>query len=414
MFNPYEIFIGLRYVRAKRRNHFISFISLSSILGVTLGVTAVITVMAVMNGFEKEMTDRILGMVSHATVVDQGGELIEWQPISAEVESHPEILGAAPYFRAEGMLTYNKRVQGTIIRAVIPKEEIKVSEVANKMVMGDFTDLKAGDYGIVIGREMARTLGVLTGDKITLIVPQANVTPAGILPRLKRFTVVGIFEIGMNEYDSSLALIHLEDAKRLFKVNGPSGLRIKTTDVMQAPNISREVMTQIPGRYGITDWTQEHRNFFRALKTEKIVMFIILALIVAVAAFNIISTLVMMVVDKQADIAVLRTMGASPRSIMKIFMIQGTLIGLFGMILGDIFGIWLANQIDVIVKKIEQIFDVDVLPCDVYYVCDFPSDMHWNDVIYISVVTFLLCLFATIYPAMRAARTQPAEALRYE
>ncbi|MFQ5661594.1 MAG: lipoprotein-releasing ABC transporter permease subunit [Gammaproteobacteria bacterium] len=414
MFKPFELFIGLRYLRAKRRNHFISFISLSSILGVTLGVMAVITVLSVMNGFEKEMTDRTLGMVSHATVVEQGGYLKDWRSIAEKIEQHPGITGVAPYFRAEGMLAHNKRVNGTVVRGILPEEESRVSVIANRMIMGDFYQLKAGKFGIIIGRELSRSLGVLTGDKVTLVTPQANITPAGVLPRLKRFTVVGIFEIGMHEFDSALALINLQDAEKLFRVPGPSGLRLKTSDVMQAPSISRQVMRQIPGRYGIIDWTQQHKNFFRALKTEKITMFIILMLIVAVAAFNIISTLVMVVVDKQADIAVLRTLGASSGSIMQIFIIQGTMIGFLGMLFGDMAGIWMANHIAAIVDRIETTFHIDVLPCDVYYVCDFPSDLHWNDVAMISIVAFLFCLLATIYPAWRAARTQPAEALRYE
>lgn len=414
MYKPYEAFIGLRYVRAKRRNHFISFISFSSIAGVTLGVMALITVLSVMNGFEKEMTARTLGMVSHATVIGQGDALKDWRSIAAQIGQHPEVVGVAPYLRAEGMLTYNKQVNGTIIRGILPEEESKVSDVADKMVLGELNELRAGEFGIVLGKELSNALGVLTGDKVTLIIPQANVTPAGVLPRLKRFTVVGIFEIGMNEFDSALALIHLQDAEKLFRVDGPSGLRIKTSDVMRAPVISREVMDAIPGRYGIIDWTQRHKNFFRALKTEKMVMFTILLLIVAVAAFNIISTLVMVVVDKQADIAVLRTLGASPQSIMKIFIIQGTVIGILGMLLGDVLGVWLANNIAAIVKQVEATFKISVLPCDVYYICDFPSQLAWHDVTMVSIVSFLLCLLATLYPAWRAARTQPAEALRYE
>jgi len=414
MYRPFEAFIGLRYVRARRRNHFISFISLSSVLGVTLGVMAVITVQSVMNGFEKEMTDRTLGMVSHAIVVTRSGVIADWQQVVASVRQHPEITGAAPYFRAEGMLIYGKRVSGSIVRGVVPEQEHSVSDVADKMLLGDFEQLQPGSYGIVIGSELARNLGVMNGDLITLVAPEFNSTPAGVLPRQKRFTVVGIFEIGMNEYDSALALINLTDAEKLFRVDGPSGLTLKTSDVMRAPEISREAMAGVSGAYGVIDWTQQHRNFFRALKTEKITMFIILSLIVAVAAFNIISTLVMVVVDKQADIAVLRTMGAAPRSIMKIFMIQGTFIGLLGMILGDILGVWLSNRIDVIVKAVEDVFHIDVLPCDIYYVCDFPTDLHWGDVITISIVAFLMCLIATVYPALRAAWTQPAEALRYE
>jgi lipoprotein-releasing system permease protein len=414
MFNPFEVFIGLRYVRAKRRNHFISFITLTSVFGVAVGVMVMITVLSVMNGFRTEMTARTLGMVAHATVVDREGPMKDWKIIAREIEGHPDIVGVAPYLQEEGMLTYNKRVHGTMVRGVIPEEEVKVSDIADKMIMGDFKLLQPGKYGIVIGRELSRSLGVLTGDKITLVAPQANLTPVGILPRLKRFTVVGIFEIGLHDFDDSLAVINLKDAEKLYQTDGPGGLTLKTTDVMRAPEISREIMRQIPGHYGVIDWSQRNRNFFRALKTEKVVMFIILTMIVAVAAFNIISTLIMVVTDKRSDIAVLRTLGASPRSIMKIFVIQGVLIGVLGVLLGDILGIWLSASLPDIVKIIEKIFNVDLLPCDVYYVCQLPTDMHWMDVWSISCAAFLLCFTATVYPALRAARTHPAEALRYE
>jgi len=414
MFNPFEVFIGLRYVRAKRRNHFVSFITLSSIFGVAVGVMVMITVLSVMNGFRTEMTSRTLGMVAHATVVDREGAIKDWRTLAREIAGHPDITGVAPYLQEEGMLTYNKRVHGTIVRGVVPEEEIKVSDIADKIIMGDFKLLQPGQYGIVIGRELSRSLGVLTGDKVTLVAPQANLTPVGIMPRLKRFTVVGIFEIGLHDFDDSLAIINLEDAEKLYRTSGPGGLTLKTTDVMRAPQISREIMQQIPGHFGVIDWSQRNRNFFRALKTEKVVMFIILTMIVAVAAFNIISTLIMVVTDKRSDIAVLRTMGASPGSIMKIFVIQGVLIGFLGVCLGDILGIWLSESLPEIVKIIEDIFNLDLLPCDVYYVCQLPADMHWMDVGNVSIAAFLLCFTATIYPALRAARTHPAEALRYE
>ena len=414
MFNSFETMIGLRYVRARRRNHFISFISLTSMLGVGLGVMALITVLSVMNGFEKELKERILGMASHATVMADGDVLDDWQPIAKEIMHHPDIVGVAPYFHAEGMLVHNKRVNGTIIRGILPAEEPKVSTVTDSMIQGNINDLKAGEFNIVLGKELSRTLGLIIGDKVTLIAPQANVTPAGILPRLKRFTLVGIFEVGMHEFDSALALIHMDDALRLFRKTGPSGIRLKTNNILKAPVISREIVAQLPGHYWVVDWTQQHANFFRALKTEKTVMFVILLLIVAVAAFNIISTLVMMVSDKQADIAVLRTLGASPGSILKIFMIQGTLIGFVGIAIGVIGGVWLASNIETIVPAIESLLGRKFLSADVYYISDLPSDMHWNDVITISIVAFVLCLLATIYPALRAAKTQPAEALRYE
>jgi lipoprotein-releasing system permease protein len=414
MFKPVEVFIGLRYVRAKRRNHFISFISLTSMLGVGLGVMALITVLSVMNGFEKELTDRILGMASHATVVERGKSLSDWKILAAEIEHHPGIVGVAPYFNAEGMLTHAKSVNGTIIRGILPEEEPRVSVIAERMIVGEFSNLVAGEFGMLIGKELARALSVTVGDKVTLVAPQANVTPAGILPRLKRFTIVGIFEIGMHEFDSALALIHMDDAMRLFRKDGPTGLRLKTDNILTAPTVSRNIVEQLPGYFWVQDWTQRHSNFFRALKTEKTVMFFILTLIVAVAAFNIISTLVMTVTDKQADIAVLRTIGISPKSILAIFMIQGTLIGVVGILFGVISGIWLALNVETIIPAIENMLGMKFLSADVYYISDLPSDMHWSDVITISIVSFIFCILATIYPALRAAHTQPAEALRYE
>ncbi|MEX2353709.1 MAG: lipoprotein-releasing ABC transporter permease subunit [Gammaproteobacteria bacterium] len=414
MYKPFEVFIGLRYVRAKRRNHFISFISFISMIGIALGVMALITVLSVMNGFEKELTSRILGMVSHAVVIEYDNTLNDWRPIAATVDEHPRITGVAPFIDAEGMLVYNRQVKGASIQGILPEEEPKVSVVSDKMIFGELDNLEAGGFGIILGSEMSRTLGAITGDKVTVVAPTANATPAGLLPRLKQFTVVGIFEIGMHEYDSALAFIHMEDAKTLFRRAGPDGLRLKTTDMMQAPSISREVVAQIPGKYGVIDWTQRHANFFRALKTEKTVMFVILMLIVAVAAFNIISTLVMMVTDKQADIAVLRTIGSSPLSIMMIFMIQGMIIGVIGILLGIISGVWLALNVETLVPAIEELFQVKFLSPDVYYISDLPSDLHWNDVITIGVVAFLFSILATLFPAWKAANTDPVEALRYE
>tara|TARA_B100000586_G_scaffold20556_1_gene13633 strand:- start:9416 stop:10657 length:1242 start_codon:yes stop_codon:yes gene_type:complete len=413
MFNTFEAMIGLRYVRAKRRNHFISFISISSMIGVALGVMALITVISVMNGFEKELKDRILGMASHAVIEESNG-LNDWQSVIQGVKSHPEIVGAAPYFHAEGMLTKGKVVHGVIIRGILPDEEKNVAVVAEKMIVGNLDNLRATDFNIILGSELARKLNLQVGDKVTLVAPQANVTPAGIIPRLKRFTLTGIFEAGMHEFDSGLALIHMNDALRLFRKENPTGIRIKTSNILKAPTISREVASQLSNNYWVIDWTQRHSNFFRALKTEKTVMFVILSLIVAVAAFNIISTLVMAVSDKQSDIAVLRTLGASPQSILKIFMIQGTIIGVIGIFLGVIGGVWLASNIETLVPALENMLGYKFLSPDVYYISDLPSDMHWNDVIYIGVISFILCLLATIYPALKAANILPAEALRYE
>ncbi len=413
MFNSFETMIGLRYVRARRRNHFISFISMSSMIGVALGVMALITVISVMNGFEKELKDRILGMASHAVIEELNG-LKDWQLVINNIKDHPEIVGAAPYFHAEGMLTKDKIVNGVIIRGILPHEETNVAIVAEKMIEGDLNDLKSTEFNIILGAELVRKLNLEIGDKVTLVAPQVNFTPAGILPRLKRFTLIGIFEVGMHEFDSGLALIHMDDALRLFRKSNPTGIRLKTNNILKAPTISREIASQLSSKYWVIDWTQRHSNFFRALKTEKTVMFVILTLIVAVAAFNIISTLVMAVSDKQSDIAVLRTLGASPKSILKIFIIQGTIIGAIGILLGVIGGVWLASNIETLVPALENMLGYKFLSPDVYYISDLPSDMHWSDVILISVVSFVLCLFATIYPAFRAANTLPAEALRYE
>lgn len=414
MFRPFEAFIGLRYVRAKRRNHFISFISMTSMVGVALGVMALITVLSVMNGFEKELTSRILGMAAHASIISRDRNLDNWHSIADKVQKNPAIVGIAPYYQAEGMLVHSGNVNGVIINGILPGEEPKVSVIADRMIAGKFTDLVPGAFDMIIGIELANTLGVGVGDKVTLIAPQANATPAGILPRLKRFTVAGIFEIGMHEFDSALALIHLDDARILFRNSGTAGLRIKTDNIFTAPRTSREAARDLPGQYWVVDWTQRHANFFKALKTEKTVMFVILTLIVAVAAFNIISTLVMVVTDKQSDIAVLRTIGVSPASIMKIFIIQGVIIGFVGIFAGVVGGVWLASNVETIVPAIESFFKVKFLPADVYYISELPSDMHWQDVIVISLTAFIFCLLATIYPAWRAARTQPAEALRYE
>ena len=414
MYNPFEAFIGLRYVRAKRRNHFISFISLISMLGIAIGVLALITVLSVMNGFQKELTGRILAMASHATVVQDNAAMDDWQATAMTLRRQPGIIGVAPYFRAEGMLVHEHRVHGVVLRGILPREEKTVSLIAEKMQSGDFSGLMPGQFGMIIGSESAQRLGVMPGDTITLVAPQAAGGSAGILPRLKRFTVIGTFTAGMHEFDSGLALIHLEDALQLFDRAGPAGLRLKTGDVMQAPRISKEAMQAVPGQYDVIDWTRRHATFFRALKTEKRVMTVILALIIAVAAFNVIATLMMVVTDKQADIAVLRTLGAGSNSIMGIFIIQGTVIGLAGIILGVLGGIWLADNINAIIKMVEQFLDVRFLSPDVYYISELPSDLHWQDVIVTASLAFLLAVAGTIYPAWRAAQTQPAEALRYE
>ena len=415
MFRPLPVFIGLRYTRARRRNHFISFNSMISMLGIAVGVAALITVISVMNGFEKELRQRILGVVSHATVVVPGGTLRDWRAVLDIVSNHEEVVAAAPYIRGEGMLSHGGRVAGSVLRGVLPADEGRVSDLDRKMIVGRLDQLQAGRFNIVLGRDLALALGVNVGDRVTLIIPQANVTPVGVVPRMKRFTVTGIFSVGMYEYDSAFALLHLEDAARLFRLgDGVSGLRLRLQDMFQAPLLAQRLNRELPLGYEVRDWTRQHVNFFRAVKMEKTVMFLILMLIVGVAAFNLVSTLVMMVTDKHGDIAILRTLGTSPAGIMAVFIIQGGVIGLVGVILGVLGGVSLAQNIDVVVPAIEQMLGMKFLAPDVYYISDLPSDMRWRDVWQIGGIALLLCLMATLYPAWRAARIQPAEALRYE
>ena len=415
MFRPLEIFVGLRYTRAKRRNHFISFISLVSMLGIALGVTALITVLSVMNGFEKELRNSILRVASHSVVSVADNRMERWQDLAPYLEKYPDIIGMAPFISAEGMLTYGGEVSGTLIRGILPAVEPEVSSLGEDLINGRLDDLEPGRFGMILGDDLARQLGLRLGDKVTLVTPQANVTPVGVMPRLKRFTLVGVFDTGNYEYDSVLSLVHIEDAARLFQMPGEiSGLRLKLKDMFTAPWLTRQLVKELPVGYLITDWTRQHVNFFKAVKTEKTVMFVILTLIVAVATFNIVSTLVMVVTDKRADIAILRTLGASPGSIMVIFIVPGLVIGTFGTLLGAIGGIALAQNVETIVGAIEHMFHVKFLSPDVYFISDLPSDMHWSDVYVTSAVAFVLCLVATLYPAWRGSRTQPAEALRYE
>jgi lipoprotein-releasing system permease protein len=412
---PYELFIGLRYTRAKRRNHFISFISLISMLGIALGVAALIVVLSVMNGFQEELRARILGVASHAQVSGVNNTLADWRGVAAVVGRNPEVKAMAPYVMGQGMLSNGQRVQGAIVRGVLPEEENRVADIGSHMKAGALSDLRPDEFGIVLGIELARGLGVGVGDKVVVIAPQGQITPAGILPRLKQFRVVGLFEVGMYEYDAGLALVHLDDAAKLFNLGDRvSGLRLKLDDLYQAPRVSQEIQAMLPDDLYVTDWTQQHANFFRAVQIEKNVMFIILLLIVAVAAFNIVSTLVMMVTDKQADIAILRTLGASPGSIMKIFIVQGALIGVIGTLIGAGGGVLLALNVETVVPAIENLFGVHFLAKDVYYISELPSKLMWGDVMVITVVSLVLSLLATLYPSWRASRTNPAEALRYE
>lgn len=417
---PYELFIGLRYTRAKRKNHFISFISFTSMIGIGLGVWALIVVLSVMNGFQDELRNRILGVASHIEITGFNHRLSDWQSVAKQVtpaaqggDSH--VLAAAPYIMAQGMLSYGQAVQGSIVRGVLPSEETRVSALSAHMKSGKLTDLSAGEFNIVLGSDLAMLLGVSVGEKVVLMAPQGQFTPTGVVPRIKQFNVVGIFQMGMYEYDAGLALIHMADAAKLYRMDDQvSGVRLKLNDLFDATAETARLNTQFNGAYYITDWTQQHANFFKAIQLEKRVMFIILALIVAVAAFNIVSTLVMAVTDKRADVAIMRTFGASPASIMKIFMIQGALIGVIGTVAGAVLGVLTALNIDTIVPFIERTFNVQFLAKDVYYISDLPSKLLWTDVWTILILSFVLSLFATLYPSYKASRINPAEALRYE
>jgi len=415
---PFELFVGMRYTRAKRRNHFISFISLTSMVGIGLGVAALIVVLSVMNGFQEELRSRILGVASHLQITGANSVLADWQTVSSKVQTAKHVTGTAPYIMAQGMLSNGQAVQGAIVRGVLPSEEGKVSDLAEHMRVGQLADLKADEFGIVLGAELAQSLGVVLGDKVVLMAPQGQFTPTGVVPRIKQFTVVGLFQIGMYEYDAGLALINIDDAAKLYRMgDNVSGVRLKLDDLFLAPKISTDlavVLSNETQALFLTDWTQEHANFFRAIQMEKRVMFIILALIVAVAAFNIVSTLVMAVTDKRADIAIMRTFGASPSSIMAIFIVQGALIGIIGTVVGAFFGVLIALNISTIVPFIEHLFHVQFLAKDIYYISELPSHLLWGDVITIVILSFFLSLIATLYPSWKASKMNPAEALRYD
>jgi lipoprotein-releasing system permease protein len=415
MFKPLIFYIGLRYTRAKRRTQFISFITLTSILGIALGVTALIAVLSVMNGFEAELRERILGMTAHATATGRYGQLDNWQELEQKLKNYPHVEGTAPFINGQVMINAERRVSGTMLTGILPEYESRVSEVADKMQDGKLSDLVPGEYGIILGVELANYLGVFMGDKITVISPQINSTPAGVVPRMRRFTVVGIFKVGMYEYDRNMAMVHLDDAAKLYRMDGAvSGLRIKLDDLFNAPKITRGLSKALYGDYQVSDWTLAHNNFFRAIQTEKRVMFIILLLIVAVAAFNIVSTLVMVVTDKRGDIAILKTQGLTSRSVMGIFMVLGAIIGVTGTALGTVGGVLLALNVETIVPAIEKLFNVQFMAADVYYISELPSKLVWTDVYVIAGMAFTLSLLATIYPAWQASKVNPAEVLRYE
>jgi len=414
MFQPVSLFIGLRYLRAKRRNHFISFISLISMMGIGLGVMTLITVLSVMNGFERELRERILGMVSHATIQGVDGQLQQWPEILDAVREAPRVVGAAPYVEQETLMS-GRQTAGALIRGVDPAYEGSVSDLDELMILGQLSALEPGRWGLVLGVGLAARLGVGPGDSVTVFAPRIRATPAGVLPQVRQFEVVGLFEAGVHEYDTALAMMHYQDAQKLFRFSdGISGIRLKLDDMMAAPRVVREIGEDLPGVYRIRDWTQQHANFFRAVQTEKTVMFIILSLIIAVAAFNIISTLVMVVTDKQADIAILKTMGLDPSRIRQVFMIQGSFIGVIGTAIGVVLGVVLALNVQEVVGLVERVLSIDFLSAEVYYISDLPSELRWSDVIRFASLALVLSLISTIYPAWRAAKTDAVEALRYE
>jgi lipoprotein-releasing system permease protein len=414
---PYEWQIGWRYTRAGKRttgNGFISFIALVSMSGIALGVAALIVVLSVMNGFQRDVRDRMLSVLAHIEIFSPTGTMPDWQLTAREAKQNHEVIGAAPYVDAQALLTRGDTVSGVALRGVEPTLEPDVSDISRDMKAGNFNALTPGSFGIVLGKDLAENLGVTVGDKITLVAPEGSMTPAGLLPRLKEFTVVGVFESGHYEYDSTLALVNIHDAEVLFRLDAPSGVRLRLTDMQRAPAVARQLTHTLSGDLYIRDWTQQNKTWFSAVQIEKRMMFIILTLIIAVAAFNLVSSLVMTVTNKQADIAILRTLGAQPSSIMKIFLVQGITIGFVGTGIGVAFGCLIAWSIPWLVPMIEHLLGVQFLPPSVYFISELPSELVASDVIRIGVIAFVLSALATLYPSWRAAKVRPAEALRYE
>ncbi len=415
---PFEFRIGWRYTRQGRRgrgkNGFISFISVMSAASIALGVMALIVVLSVMNGFQKEVRDRMLSVIPHVEVISYSGALQNWQQTAEIVSKNSHVLGVAPYSFGQGLLSTGSSVRGVLLRGIDPGLETKVSDIDKQMAYGKLTDLQAGEYGIVLGLDLARLLRLSVGDKVNVIIPQGRATPAGIVPRMRAFTLTGVFSSGHYEYDSSMALIHIKDAQTLFRQNGPAGLRVRVDDMNKAPQISFEILKSLPDTFAVTDWSRQNRTWFAAVQVEKRMMAIILFLIVLVGAFGLVSSMVMTVTEKQADIAILRTLGASPVSIMTVFMVQGAVVGIAGVASGVILGLLLSCNLDVIVPAIESLFGIQFLPKEVYFISSLPSDPRAEDIVPIAVFSLILSLLATIYPSWRAAKTKPAEALRYE
>ncbi len=414
MFRPLSLAIGLRYTRAKRRNRLISFHSLLSILGIAIGVTALITTIAVMSGFQTEYRDRILSMVSHASINGAGGPLQDWRRVVEVAHADPRVLGAAPYVEQEALLK-GTRQQPALLRGVFPEHEPEVSDVGRKLKVGKLEDLKPGEFRVLLGRELALWLGVDVGDRVQAFVTTGSVTPIGFIPRAKAFTVAGIFEVGAQEYDMGLAVVHAQDLQTLLRMGpGVTGVRLKLVDMFDAWNVAQDLASRLDGRFRVRDWTTDHANMFRALKLEKVMMYIILSLLIAVAAFMLLSSLVMTVTDKQADIAILRTLGLKPSAVMQVFVLQGSLVGGLGIALGVLGGVLLTLNLGNLVRAIETVFGIEVMPADVYYITGLPTRLETGDIALTAFIAFVLCTLATIYPAWRASRTDPVTALRYE
>ena len=413
--NSYELFIGLRYTRSRQRTRFISVISLISIVGIALGMTVLITVLSVFNGFQREVRTRMLSAVAHIQVSDLSERVADWQSVAKTLAQNPEVKATAPYVTAQGLLTSGGNVHGAFLRGIIPELESTVDDLGQNMRRGELAALKPGEFGIVLGDALARQLGVVPGDVIVLVAPQGQVTPAGVIPRLRQFTVVGIFNIGHYEIDSTLALIHIEDAQKLYRMGTDvTGVRVKLDDLFKAQRVARDLLPLLPPNMTVLDWTRMNATYFRAVDIEKRMMSLLLFFIIAIAAFNLVSSLFMVVKEKNADIAILRTLGASPGGVLRVFMIQGVLIGFVGVLCGIVFGVLGALNVDVIVGFVERLFGFRFLDPSVYQITELPSELHSDDVVITAVTAFVLAALATIYPSWRASKVNPAEALRYE
>lgn len=415
MSTPLEWRLAWRYLRARTDNRFLSFIAGVGVTGIAVGVAVLIVVLSVMNGFEKELRDRILGMASHATLTGIDGPLPDWRSLAARVERQPGVAATAPYVEDRGMIAHGDKVSGVLVRGVLPEEESKVSAIGTSLSAGRLEQLAAGAYGVILGRTLAEELGATVGDRVVLAAPQGTATPAGLVPRMRRLTVVGLLDSGMYEYDRNLAVLHMVDAARIFRAgDGVTGVRLKVDDPYAAGRVVRDVAIELGGGYYISDWTRQHANFFRSIQTTKGIMFVILLLVIAVAAFNIVSTLVMLVREKQGDIAILRTLGLSPASLLVVFVLQGTAIGALGVLAGLGLGWLIADNLTMLVHLLERLLGTTLIDARVYYIDELPADVTWHDTVRIGGLAFALACLSTLYPAWRASRTQPAQALRHE